>query len=469
MSAPLNPLSVESLRERFKQGLPDTSVATDAADLEHYGKDWTKVYVPAPALIAFPKSTGEVSQILRFCNDEGFAVVPSGGRTGLSGGAVAARGEVVLSLSRMNRIGEIDPVSSTVRVEAGAVTEAVHQAALPFGLTWPIDFASKGSSQVGGNISTNAGGVKVIRYGLTRQWVLGLTVVLMDGRILELNGALEKNQSGIDLRQWFIGSEGILGVVTEAVLKLTRVPVKHDVYFFALESLDRVYELFLQARQGPFTVSAFECLSHACLESVTAHLGLAAPFAARSAQYVLLETEPGARPEESEAWLTRIFEEGIVVDGVQAQSPREATDLWKLREGISESLSARAQVHKHDISLPISMLRSFLAEWEPRVREENPDFGLFIFGHIGDGNLHVNIQKPDSIAKDDFLARVKVIDEALFPLVKKYHGSISAEHGIGLLKKPWLSFTRTAEEIALMKQLKQTLDPRGLLNPGKVL
>src|SRR6478736_5514871 len=214
----------DAFLSRLRQELPADAVTTDAADLAEYGKDWTKVYAPKPSVAVFPRTTEEVAKVLRLANELDVAVVPSGGRTGLAGGAMAPNGEVVLSLARMRRMDPVDLLGATVRVQAGAITEAVHQHAAAHGLTWPVDFASKGSSQVGGNIATNAGGVKVIRYGLTRQWVLGLEVVLADGSILELNGALEKNNTGIDLRQLFIGSEGVLGVVTEATLKLVRVP-----------------------------------------------------------------------------------------------------------------------------------------------------------------------------------------------------------------------------------------------------
>src|SRR5512132_1823722 len=213
---------------------PADFLSIDPADLAAYGRDWTKVIEPRPSAVAFPRSTEEVAGLLRLCSAHDVAVVPSGGRTGLAGGAVAAKGEVVISLSRMRRMDPVDVLGATVRVQAGAITEAVHQHAAPFGLTWPVDFASKGSSHVGGNIATNAGGVKVIRYGLTRQWVLGLTVVLMSGEVLELNGALEKNNTGVDLRQLFIGSEGTLGIITESTLKLARLPGRAGVFLFAV-------------------------------------------------------------------------------------------------------------------------------------------------------------------------------------------------------------------------------------------
>ncbi|MGZ3700126.1 MAG: FAD-binding oxidoreductase, partial [Bdellovibrionota bacterium] len=292
---------------------------TRAADaLETYGKDWTKVHPPKPSAVVFPRTTDEVSRFLKLCSQHHVAVVPSGGRTGLAGGAIAARGEVVLSLSKMARMDAVDPLAQTVHVQAGAVTEAVHHHCAPLGLTWPVDFASKGSSHVGGNISTNAGGVKVIHYGLTREWVLGLQVVLMSGEVLELNGALEKNNTGVDLRQLFIGSEGTLGVVTEATLKLTRVPGALDVFFFAVKDIPGVLKLFLEARRAPFPIMAFEMLTQNCLEAVTAARGIKSPFAEKSGAYVLLEVErPSSEGGQKilDQWLEGAFEQGLILDG----------------------------------------------------------------------------------------------------------------------------------------------------------
>src|SRR5215468_10132060 len=243
-----------SLPAPFRAALPAEIFVDDAAELAELGRDWTRVYAPHPTAAVFPRSTDEVSRILALASEHRVPVVPSGGRTGLAGGAVAAKQELVLSLARMRRIDPIDELGQTLRVQAGAVTQAVHEHCAEHGLTWPVDFASKGSSQVGGNIATNAGGVRVIRYGLTRQWVLGLEVVLASGEVLELNGALEKNNTGFDLRQLFIGSEGTLGVITEATLKLARLPARSDVMLFAVADLAGVLALFRAARKAPFTL-----------------------------------------------------------------------------------------------------------------------------------------------------------------------------------------------------------------------
>jgi FAD/FMN-containing dehydrogenase len=451
--------------------LPQDAFSTDPSDLATYGRDWTKVFDPRPSAVLFPRTTEQVSKILAYCHRNDIAVVTSGGRTGLAGGAVATNGEIVLSLARMHRMDPVDVLGQTVRVQAGAITEAVHRHCAAHGLTWPIDFASKGSSQVGGNIATNAGGVKVIRYGLTRQWVLGLQVVLANGSVLELNGALEKNNTGTDLRQLFIGSEGTLGVITEATLKLTRLPQKLDVFLFAVDGLQGVLDLFAEARRGPFVLSAFEFFTDKCLARVQKHRGVRAPFdSVHYTHYALVEVE-GHSPDDAELekWLESLFERNVVLDGVMAQNGTQARAMWELREGISESLSATGMPHKNDIALPIASLRAFCASLERVFSERYPGWELCLFGHIGDGNLHVNVMKPDTMDKATFLAKTAEADHALFELVRAHKGSISAEHGIGLLKKKYLAYSRSPEEIATLRALKSALDPKGILNPGKIL
>lgn len=460
----------------FKNFLGHENVTDDPHELHVYGKDWTKVYTPQPLCVIFPTSTQQVSEILKYCNEYQLPVVPSGGRTGLAGGAVAKNHEVVLSLEKMRKLGEVDTMAQTLRVEAGAITEQVHEHCKPYGLIWPVDFASKGSSQVGGNIATNAGGVKVIRYGLTRNWVLGLTVVLMDGTILKLNGALEKNNTGIDLRQIFIGTEGVMGVITEAILKLAPLQGPSEVFFFGLKDLSKVFELFLKCRESGFTLNAFECLSHECLQTVLKLSKKSSPLQQAHAQYVLLEIEKplqGDQRADSTEWLASLFEahdaqESIVEDAVLAQSPKEAAELWSLRERISESLAATGLLHKHDIALPIDQLKNFLENWSHDLSKNYPILKPYIFGHIGDGNLHVNLMKPESMPVEEFKTICAQADSNMFGWIKKYQGSVSAEHGIGLLKKHLLAYSRTETEIEYMKSMKKLFDPKGLLNPEKI-
>jgi FAD/FMN-containing dehydrogenase len=454
--------------EALSRELSADAVTRDAADLAEYGRDWTRVVEPAPCAVAFPRSTAEVAVIVKTCAEHGVAIVPSGGRTGLAGGAVAANGELVLSLSRMRAMHPVDTVGATVRVQAGAVTQAVHEHCASHGLTWPVDFASKGSSTVGGNVATNAGGVKVIRYGLTRQWVLGLEVVLASGEVLDMGGALEKNNTGVDLRQLFIGSEGTLGIVTEATLRLARLPRRLDVLLFAVPDLPGVLRLFRETRAAPFVLSAYETFTAACLARVLAHRTLRAPLASPASHYVLVELEDAPR-EALEAWVQSLFERGTVTDGALAQSAAEARDLWALRESISESLSATGFPHKNDVALPIAALESFCTELGDVFARRYPGWEVCLFGHIGDGNLHVNVMKPDGMDKSAFLAKTKDADRDLFDLVKKHAGSVSAEHGIGLLKKPWLPWSRSEAERGVMRAVKAALDPAGMLNPGKIL
>ncbi len=442
-------------------------LSTSDEDRATYGRDWTRVYEPAPCAVARPRTTRDVSTLLRIANEHELAIVPSGGRTGLAGGAVAANGELVVSLDRMTALGDVDTLGATVVVEAGAITEAVHKHVEKHDLTWPVDFASKGSSHVGGNIATNAGGVKVIRYGLTRQWVLGLEVVLAGGQVLTLNGALEKNNTGLDLRQAFIGSEGTLGIVTRATLKLTRLPANQDVFLFALSSLDAVLALFRDVRSTAFTISAYEFFTDACLSRLLSHRKLRAPFTESHAFYVLVELEAGTE-NDREIWLSSVFERGLADDGVYAQHAGDARDLWALREGISESLSATGLPHKNDVALPLATLAAFTRELHEVFTSRYPGWEICIFGHIGDGNLHINVMKPDDMDPKTFRARTAEADGELFALVQKHGGSISAEHGIGLLKKPYLGFTRSAEEIALMRGIKRVFDPKGIMNPGKI-
>jgi FAD/FMN-containing dehydrogenase len=452
----------------IQRGFPPDFLSSDPDDLALYGKDWTKVYPPDPVAIALPRTTAEVAELLRLAAEHRVPVVPSGGRTGLAAGAVAAKGELVLSLSRMRRMDAVDTFGATVRVQAGAVTEAVHRHCAEVGFTWPVDFASKGSSHVGGNIATNAGGVKVIRYGLTRHWVLGLQVVLMGGTVLELNGALEKNNTGLDLRQLFIGTEGTLGVVTEATLRLARLPGKLDVFLFAVPDLAGVLQLFRETRRGPFTVMAYEFFTDRCLARLQRHRKVRMPFAASATHYVLLEIEH-ADESALESWMGSLFENGMVTDGTMAQNSSQAADLWTLREGISESLSATGLPHKNDVSLPIAELEAFTAELESVFAARYPSWEICLFGHIGDGNLHINVMKPEALDRADFLAKTKDADHDVFRLVKAHHGSISAEHGIGLLKKDYLGYSRSDAELDVLRSIKRALDPLNLLNPGKII
>ncbi len=453
--------------ESLLQDCPGLRLKTDAADLEHYGRDWTRRWTPAPLAIALPASVEEVQAVLRWCSAQGVAVVPSGGRTGLSGGAVAANGELVLSLERMNKPLAFNAVDRTLTVQAGMALESVHNAALEHGLIYPVDFAARGSCSIGGNIATNAGGIRVIRYGNTREWIAGLKVVTVSGELLELNKGLIKNSSGYDFRQLLIASEGTLGVIVEATLKLTDPPPASNVMLLALPSFEVLMEVFAAFRER-LQLQAFEFFTDRALEHVLAH-GAQAPFAEVHPFYVVTEFAAGDEAQEAAAMAAfeACMEQGWVSDGVVSQSDAQAAQLWRLREGITEAV-ARYKPYKNDVSVRISSMPAFLAQTQALIGEAYPHFDVVWFGHIGDGNLHINVLKPDGTADAEFLQQCEHVTKLLAQVLKDFDGSISAEHGIGLVKKGYLDSTRGPAEIALMKAVKRTFDPQGLLNPGKV-
>jgi len=443
-------------------------VTTDADDLQRFGRDWTKAFPPAPAAIVFPRSIEQVQAIVRLANSEHFALVPSGGRTGLSGGAVATQGEVVVAFDYMNTIADFNALDRTVVCQAGVVTEQLQVFAEEQGLYYPVDFASAGSSQIGGNISTNAGGIKVIRYGMTRDWIAGLKVVTGNGDIIDLNRGLIKNNAGYDLRQLFIGAEGTLGFVVEATVRLTRPPVGLTALVLGVPAFANIMDV-LHAFQNKLDLTAFEFFSDKALAKVVAHSGLQVPFETPAAFYALLEFEKINDDVEAQAMelFEHCVEQGWVIDGVMSQSIEQLNNLWRLREDISETLS-RWTPYKNDIATVISKIPPFIAEVDAVVQREYPDFEIVWFGHIGDGNLHLNILKPDTLSVADFHQRCHHVSQWVFDIVQRYHGSVSAEHGVGLLKKDYLQYGRSREEIALMKQIKIAFDPNGVMNPGKI-
>ena len=447
-------------------------VSTDAEIAGAYGTDWTRVHEPAPLAVAFPRTTEEVAGLLRFCSDEDICVVPSGGRTGLAGGAVAARGELVLSLERMRRMDPVCRESQTVRVQAGAVTQAVHEHCRAAGLIWPVDFASSGSSQIGGNIATNAGGIHVIRYGSTRAWVLGLEVVTMAGEVLQLGRSLEKDNAGLDLKQLIIGSEGTLAVITEATLKLAPTIAGRGVAFLAVGGMSAALELLTTLRGRPgIDLHAFEYLGAECLDVVLARRALRSPLGSSAPAYVLVEVAapaPAAAQTLLEDWLAEDEVLARIQDGVVSQSASQSHALWQLREGIGEALAHESLLHKNDIAVPVHDLPRFHDELTRAVSESCPHLELFVFGHVGDGNLHVNLRRPAGLSAEQFRQDCDGLDRRVWDLVSRYGGSLSAEHGIGLLKKKALPLSRTARELELYRAIKRAFDPKGLLNPGKV-
>lgn len=413
--------------------------------------------------VLLPRSLTEVQGIVALAARSGVPIVPSGGRTGLSGGAIANAGEVVVSLHRMNQILSFEGDERLLSVQAGVTTQVVQEAARERGLLYPVDFASRGSSQIGGNIATNAGGIRVLRYGLTRDWVAGLKVVTGSGELLEFNRSLVKNATGYDFRHLFVGSEGSLGIVVEATLKLTDRMPRQQVMLLALDSKDAIMAVFAMARTS-LKLSAFEFFTDRALEYVVA-AGGRAPFASVAPCYVLAEFD------EDEAAASSLFQmlsdAGLARDGALSQSGPQAAELWRLREGITDSIS-QYRPYKNDISVRIGRVPAFMAQADALFAREYPGFAIVWFGHIGDGNLHISILPPEGWTGEEFRSRCERVTHDLCRLLAKFEGSVSAEHGIGLLKRPYLHYTRPPAEIELMRQIKGVFDPAGIMNPGKL-
>jgi len=450
----------------------ETHVLCEGPDLQEYGQDRAVGDWPVrPTAIVLPNSVEQIQQVVLCCAEHGAAIVPSGGRTGLVGGACAIQGEVVLSLSRMNRILRVDPSLRLLHCEAGVPLEKIQQEASRVGLLYPIDFASKGSAQIGGSIATNAGGVKVVRYGLTRNWVQGLRVVTASGALLDLGGELLKDNAGFDLRQLFIGSEGTLGVIVEATLRLCAPPRALGVALCASEDLRAVLALFSRLRAADCMLSAFEIFDES-----SAGYGSGAssprdfPFANPAPWQVLLEIEGESEQIAREALaplLTAASEAGEVREAVVAPTAAQASALWALREGISDALHGRSPF-KADVSLPLGSLDAFVSRWREAVAEALPGVETVCFGHLGDGNLHLNHLCPQGVPPHRFFANCRRFEPTIFGLVREFGGSIAAEHGVGLLKRAFLGYTRSPAEIAVMRSIKNALDPKGLFNPGKL-
>lgn len=443
-------------------------VKTDPADLQTYGTDWTRQFPVAPSVIVMPKTVAEVQAVVKLANEIPFKLVPSGGRTGLSGGAVATDGEVVLVLDRMNQILDFNAADRQVTCEAGVVTEQLQQFAESQGLFYPVDFASSGSSQLGGNVATNAGGIKVIRYGMTRSWVTGMKVVTGRGDLLDLNRGLTKNATGYDFRHLFIGSEGTLGIVVELIMALSAPPQDPAVLILGVEDMTQTMPV-LEAFQNRLSLTAFEFFSEQALQHVIAEKNLARPFETASNFYALIEFEQRGEEdlEAAMALFEHCLEQGWIVDGTISQSLTQAESLWRLREDISETI-AQFTPYKNDIAVRVSAVPQFLKDVDSLVREQYPEFEIIWFGHIGDGNVHLNILKPENLEAQVFFEQCGSVSNQVFSLVQQYGGSVSAEHGVGLLKKPYLNYSRDSQEIEYMRLIKQAFDPNGVLNPGKV-
>jgi FAD/FMN-containing dehydrogenase len=456
----LSKRNLKALRDIFGD-----DVRVDEEAFEAYGRDWTRQFPLSVGAVVFPRSRDDVVALVSLANEVGMALVPSGGRTGLSGGAVASAGEIVVAFDRMNRIVAFDPADRLVTCEAGVKTAELQGFAKEKGLYYPVDFASAGSSTIGGNIATNAGGIKVIRYGLTRDWVAGVTVVTGRGELMELNRGLVKNATGYDLRHLFIGAEGTLGFVVDAQMKLAPTPGPSNVMVLGVRAFSEILNV-LGVFHGNVGLSAFEFFSDKALAKVVARQDLLPPFETKAPFYALLELDS----EDADFGLElfdRCVSKGWVVDGVMSQSEAQAASLWRLREDISESI-AHESPYKHDVSVRVSRMPDLLSDVEAYVGEKYPDLEVIWFGHIGDGNLHINILKPTDVRPGAFFSRCHEASRGIFEIIRRHEGSISAEHGVGLVKRDYLGFSRSEAEVRLMRELKNVLDPNGVMNPGKI-
>ncbi len=439
--------------------------------------DWRRRYVGKAQAVVMPASTSEVADVVRLCAAERIGIVPQGGNTGLAGGATpdTSASQIILNLSRMNRVRQVDRANSTLTVEAGCTLAAVQQAALDAERLFPLSLAAEGSCEIGGNLSTNAGGTAVLRYGNTRELTLGLEVVLANGEVWDGLRGLRKNNTGYDLKQLFIGAEGTLGIITAAVLKLFPLLRGQSTGLVAVESPRRALEL-LERAQSEFgaRLTTFELFSDFCLDLVLRYFpDCRAPLAQRHPHYVLLELSDSQAPQQVrallEAGLAGGFECGLVGDAVIATSDAQASALWSLRENISEAQARAGKNIKHDVSLPISAIAEFIAITGAALDRAYPGIRVVCFGHLGDGNLHYNISSPVGSDAEVFLENQAAINRLVHDSVDQFGGSISAEHGIGQLRREEILRYKSPVEMALMRQVKAALDPLGIMNPGKVL
>jgi FAD/FMN-containing dehydrogenase len=461
------------LIDKFSAIVGSKHALTSAADIAPHLHEPRGKFSGSTPLVLQPGSTGEVSAILTLASQTKTAIVPQGGNTGLVGGQMPA-GEIVLSLSRMNRIRHLDDADNCITLEAGVTLHNAREAASAKGLMLPLWIASQGTCQIGGNLATNAGGINVLAYGNTRDLCLGLEVVLASGEVWNGLKSLRKDNTGYDLKHLFIGCEGTLGIITAASMKLLPAPLDLATIFASVASPRGALELLsLVRRMSGTAVVAFEIMPRTGVEMSMKHAGCRDPLETPSDWYVLFElagfdTE-GNMNSKATSILEVAFEEGLVSDATLAASTQAAQDLWRIREAMSEVQRLEGGSIKHDIAVPVSKVPAFLDDAIALVEDMLPGCRPVPFGHLGDGNIHFNISQPVDADKQAFLANWAAVNARVHALVRDYGGSISAEHGIGSLKRDELAATKQSVEINMMRGIKQLLDPDGILNPGKVL
>jgi FAD/FMN-containing dehydrogenase len=464
------------LIEQFIALLGPAGVVTDPEALQPYCSDWLGKWQGATPVVLRPASTEQVSAAVRLCHANNLPIVPQGGNTGMSGGAIpdTSGAQVVLSLERMKRIREVDPINDTITVDAGVLLAVVQDAAREVDRLFPLSLGAEGSCTIGGNLATNAGGTAVLRYGNMRSLALGLEVVLVDGRIWDGLRGLRKDNTGFDLRDLFIGSEGSLGIITGAVLKLYPRPAGRAVAWVGSQSPEQLTRLLGHLRTAcGERLTAFEMLSDICLQLVLEHVdGAVAPLSGAIAYHALIElsdTHAGNLDDLLAEALGQGLEQGWIDDGVVASNEGQAMQFWRLREGISQAQVRAGKAIKHDIALPISRLALFIAQAGKLLGEAFPDLPILNFGHLGDGNLHYNVLLPKDVGAERYHDLTLALNRLVHDLVTQHGGSISAEHGVGQLRRDEVRHYKSAVEMDLMLSIKQALDPNHLLNPGKVL
>ena len=457
--------------------LDTQALITDPKDKEPFLHEWRDRYHGKAAAVVQPRTTEEVCTVLRFASDQRIPVVPQGGNTGLVGGQTpdASGNAIVLSLAKLNRVRDVDPAGNTITVDAGVVLQTVQERADKAGRLFPLSLGAQGSCMIGGNLSTNAGGTGVLAYGNTRDLVLGLEVALPDGRLLNGLSKLRKDNTGYDLKHLFVGAEGTLGVITGATLKLFPKPRGMRTAMIGLASPHHALKLFalMQGLAGP-SLTGFEIMPRIGLEFALRHLpGARNPLAQLHDWYVLAEISSGRGDADAEALLMQSmetsFEEGLVEDAVVAQSLDQAQAFWSIRHGISEAQKPEGASIKHDVSVPVASVADFLDEAITAAIELMPGCRPVAFGHLGDGNIHFNVSQPVDADRANFLAQWDRMNDVVHGIVTAYSGSISAEHGIGQSKRHLLPGVKDPVALALMRTLKQAIDPHGIMNPGKVL
>lgn len=449
----------------------------DRVDVEPFEVDFRKLYKGATPLVLRPDSTERISKIMRFCSETGTAVVPAGGNTGYCGGATPDESgeQVVLSLARLNKIRSVDPMNYTLTADAGCTLVQVQEAAEQVQRLFPLSLGAEGSCHLGGNLSTNAGGTAVLRYGNTRDLVLGIEAVLPDGRIIENLKGLRKDNTGYDWKNLFIGAEGTLGIITGAVLKLFPTPRSYGTAMVALRDLDASVELLsmLRERSGD-AVTTFELIPRLAMELACRHIdGVKDPLDQPYDWYALMElscaTDEVQTQELLETLLGEAFESEVIQDAALANSGAQREAMWRMRENIPEAQSHEGPSIKHDVSVQVSRMPAFIREATTLVKKLVPGCRVVSYGHLGDGNVHFNLSPSEGDRDPVFLEQAKRVNHAVHELIAQYGGSISAEHGIGRLKRDELAVYKSEAEIQLMRAIKAALDPKGIMNPGKVL